>query len=198
MEKELRRELKKRKNFIDFFSTQFDAMAKRSVKTDKENAALKKENLHLAAEWKRLNEVVMSSEQRTTSLEQYSRSRTIEITGLPAVDRENLPAMLRMLGDAIDERISETDVNVCHRAPRTDQGYCYKRSIVISDIREALFIKQCARKYLMEDLLKLAEEFIKRNVNPENLIEYMELHLEAREPEFDSVVLTTLKSTEHI
>lgn len=27
-----------------------------------------------------------------------------------------------MLGDAIDERISETDVDVCHRVPRKDQG----------------------------------------------------------------------------
>lgn len=122
MEKELRREFKELKNSIEFFSTQFDAMAKRSAKIEKENAALKKENLHLDAECKKLNEVVISLEIRTTSLEQYSRNRNIEIKGVPAIDDENLPNMLRMLGDAVGEPISETDVDVSHRVPRRDQG----------------------------------------------------------------------------
>lgn len=94
----------------------------RCAKIEKENAALKNENAAIAAECYELKKVVTASEQKLTNLEQYSRNKNIEIKGLPASDDEDLPEILKKLGDTIGEPITKSDVDICHRVPTKDGG----------------------------------------------------------------------------
>ncbi|KAH9371958.1 hypothetical protein HPB48_000567 [Haemaphysalis longicornis] len=122
LEKEFRKEYKELKSSIDFFSTQFDSMATRCAKIEKENAALKKDNAALLAGCQSFKKLVTTSEQRLTDLEQYSRNKNVEIKGIPAAAEESLPAILQQLGNAIAEPITEADVDICHRVPKKDGG----------------------------------------------------------------------------
>lgn len=129
IERELKKEYKDLKSSIDFVSQQFDDLSQRCSKIEKENAALKKanaalsvENSKLSDECKLLREQLDSSERRLTDLEQYSRNRNIEIKGLPPAEKEDLPAVLKTLGDVIGEQIAESDIDVYHRVPRKDGG----------------------------------------------------------------------------
>lgn len=122
LEKELRKEYKELKKSIDFFSEQFDTMAERCGKIEKENSALKKENAALSNECKELKQKLAVLEDRVTNQEQYSRNKNIEIKGVPVADDEDLSAILKKLGDVVNEPISSADVDVCHRVPRKDKG----------------------------------------------------------------------------
>lgn len=122
MEKELRKDFKELKLSIDFFSEQFDKMATRCTKIEKENVGLKKENASLSAQCKALQQSVTDTEQRMIDIEQYSRNRNIEIKGIPFDENENLPDLLKKLGDVIAEPMTSADIDVCHRVPRRDEG----------------------------------------------------------------------------
>lgn len=122
IEKELRKEFKDMKQSIDFFSTQFDAMATRCSAIEKENASLKKENTALITKCRELGHQVAGLEERVTTQEQYSRNKNVEIKGVPFVKNENLSAVLGKLGSLVGESVCDSDVDVCHRVSRQDGG----------------------------------------------------------------------------
>lgn len=94
LEKEFRKEYKELKSSIDFFSTQFDTMATRCAKIEKENATLKKDNAALLAECQSFKKLATTSEQRLTDVEQYSRNKNLEIKGIPCCCRRKPPSNL--------------------------------------------------------------------------------------------------------
>lgn len=55
-------------------------------------------------------------------MKQYSRNRNIEIKGVPAAKAEALSTILKQLGDAISEPITEAHVDSRHRVPIKNDG----------------------------------------------------------------------------
>lgn len=122
MEKELRKEFKEIKSSMDMFNTQFEAVIARCSKIEKDNVALKKENATLLAECRSLKELVCDSEQRLTEIEQYSRNKNLEVKGIPVVENENLLGLLSKIGDVIEEPMTPSDIDVCHRVTGKNEG----------------------------------------------------------------------------
>lgn len=63
--------------------------------------------------WLRIQEL----EKRFNLAEQYSRCSNLEIQGVVKQEGENVAGILAKLGDTIDESITESNIESCHRVP---------------------------------------------------------------------------------
>lgn len=69
----------------------------------------------LLSENKQLKEKVKKLEERLEDVEQYSRSNSLEIHGIPVDNNENVLQVVKEVGRALDMDISDTMVDACHR-----------------------------------------------------------------------------------
>lgn len=120
LERELRKEHREIKASLDFMNKAFEDMANQLKKVETENAELKAANSSLTSECALLRDKVTENELRITQLEQYSRNKNIEIKGVPTTQNEKLESVLAAIGNAVDEPVSESDIEVCHRVPTRD------------------------------------------------------------------------------
>ncbi|XP_077485463.1 uncharacterized protein LOC144095667 [Amblyomma americanum] len=82
-----------------------------------ENKSLRAENAALTSDRNALQSQVSDCELRLNSLEQYSRNRNAEITGLPVTEKEILPEVIERIGEVLNVPVTSDDIEVCHRVP---------------------------------------------------------------------------------
>ncbi|KAH6922618.1 hypothetical protein HPB50_017297 [Hyalomma asiaticum] len=111
LERELRKEHREIKTSLDFMNKAFEDMANQLKKVETENAELKAANRSLTDECAPLRNKVTENELRITELEQYSRNRNIK--GVPTTQNENLKRVLAAIGNAVNEAVSESDIEAC-------------------------------------------------------------------------------------
>lgn len=80
----------------------------------KQNEVIETLRLENLAQQKKINELAV----RLDDCEQYSRSNTLEIFGIPESPTENVLQTVIDVGRALDVNISEDMVDVCHRLKR--------------------------------------------------------------------------------
>lgn len=117
LERDFRKENRELQASTTFCSKQYDDMTIECTALKEENKTLKAENAALSSQCDSLKKLLSDMEQRLTDLEQYSRNKNIDIKGLPVVQNEHLPDMLKKIGEIIKEPITQEDVDVCHRVP---------------------------------------------------------------------------------
>lgn len=76
----------------------------------------------ICSENERLKKKINLLEERLEEVEQYSRSNTVEIHGVPAEVNENVLEVVKKVGVALDLNITESMVDVCHRLGRRDDA----------------------------------------------------------------------------
>jgi len=96
---------------IDDYESQIKALLTKLSSFEKENLALKAENLKLSTE-------VKSCRLQLEELEQYNRNRNVQIEGVPEIESENMQNIVNTLAHVIDVPIDfSTDVQAVHRVP---------------------------------------------------------------------------------
>lgn len=124
IERELRKELREVKESLEFLSKQFDDSKQRNETLQKENEVLQRENLALKEECSRCMKQLNDHETRITNSEQYSRNCNVEIKGIEEGSNENLQAMLCQMGSVLNEPITASDIDVCHRVKTKNDASC--------------------------------------------------------------------------
>lgn len=76
----------------------------------------------LISENKQLKEKVKRLEERLEDVEQYSRSNSLEIHGIPMEKNENVISIVKEVGRALDLDISDSMVDACHRLGNKQQN----------------------------------------------------------------------------
>ncbi|XP_064461813.1 uncharacterized protein LOC135371788 [Ornithodoros turicata] len=117
MERELRNELRELKNSMDFFNKNFEEFRSKMEALSVENSNLRSANEALQRECHGMKTQLRDLNLKSIQLEQYSRNRNIEIKGIPFIQGECIPGILKKLGEAVGEPICESDIDVCHRVP---------------------------------------------------------------------------------
>lgn len=124
IECELRKELREVKESLEFLSKQFDESKINNETLQKENEALKKENLALKEDCDKCMKQLNDHETRITNSEQYSRNRNVEIKGIEEGSNENLHEILCQMGTTLNEPITASDIDVCHRVKTKNDASC--------------------------------------------------------------------------
>lgn len=141
LRRELRADLRSLKESTKFCSDTCDKVE--SIGSDvkqlrKEIQELTKRNCELQNENKILS-------QRIEELEQYQRSNNLEIKGVP--EGGNPYDVIKMIGDVLEEPISNSDIDICHRVPTPKPG---EQNIVVRFIqrtkRNAVLMKAKKKK----------------------------------------------------
>lgn len=117
LEREFRKENRELKASMEMINQCFEEMNATMKAIQKENADIKAQNACLLSECALLKKQVQANELKIVQLEQYSRNKNLEIKGIPMSQDESLPKILQNIGNAIDEPIVQSDVEVCHRIP---------------------------------------------------------------------------------
>lgn len=121
LERDLRKEIRELKSSMDFFNEQFEQAKQERSELEKENKSLKKTNDELLLNCEALRKQVFQHEQRIIASEQYSRKCNLEVKGLPLAEDENLVDTVSEIGRLVNEPISESDIDACHRVPAKNQ-----------------------------------------------------------------------------
>lgn len=111
------------------YNTSFEAI---NTKLDETNVVLKSQSEQyekcvkimedLISENKQLKEKVRKLEERLEDVEQYSRSNSVEIHGIPVETNENVLNIVKEVGKALDLNISDSMVDACHRLGNKQNG----------------------------------------------------------------------------
>lgn len=117
LERDLRKDLREVKASLEFFNKEFEDRKKERDELAKVNKELQAANEKLLEECQALRTQVLQLEDRVTFSEQYSRNRNLEIKGIPFSEDENLPDALDKIGEALNEPIAKSDIEICHRVP---------------------------------------------------------------------------------
>lgn len=127
MERELRNEIREMKvaqtNLTKSIEFAHDEVRDLKKKLDDEvakNKRLTDEKEALLSRCKAVENETREQEKRLASMEQYSRKNNLEIHGVIQTKNESVPDILAKIGSAINEPITATDVEVCHRVPARD------------------------------------------------------------------------------
>ncbi|XP_046679350.1 uncharacterized protein LOC124373473 [Homalodisca vitripennis] len=89
----------------------------------------------LAAENRSLREKVSSLEMRIDDLEQYSRVNSVEIHGIPQQKNEDVVAVVKEVGKALDLEITDSMIDNCHRLGRRPGPNSPQPGIVVKFVR---------------------------------------------------------------
>lgn len=123
-ERDLRNEIRDLKNeqrnmteSIEFAHREIDDLKKRLDTEIARNTQLLKDNQEVNAKCASLERKNGELENQIVHLEQYSRNANLEIQGVVKTENESIIAILSTIGNAIDEPISECDIEACHRVP---------------------------------------------------------------------------------
>ncbi|XP_054267191.1 uncharacterized protein LOC129000380 [Macrosteles quadrilineatus] len=95
---------------LNFLSEKVDESTKLMENLRSEVQVLKKEN-------EVLRETVTDLQDRTRSLEQYTRRSNIEISGIPVTPREDVIQLVKDVGAVIGLEVEESQINAAHRVP---------------------------------------------------------------------------------
>lgn len=128
LRRELRADLRSLKESTKFCSDTCDKVE--SIGNDlkhlrKEIQELTKKNSELQNENQRLS-------QRVEELEHYQRSNNLEIKGVP--DEGDPNDVIKKIGDALDEPITNADIDICHRVPTSKPG---EKNIIVRFVQRA-------------------------------------------------------------
>lgn len=94
-----------------------------ALKAQSENAAKNMKIMEeLIVENKELKKRVTTLEQRLDEVEQYSRSNSVEIHGIPQEKNEDVLSIVKEVGVALDLNINNSMVDTCHRLRRNPNG----------------------------------------------------------------------------
>ncbi|XP_046679343.1 uncharacterized protein LOC124366786 [Homalodisca vitripennis] len=89
----------------------------------------------LAAENRNLREKVSSLEMRIDDLEQYSRVNSVEIHGILQQKNEDVVAVVKEVGKALDLEITDSMIDNCHRLGRRPGPNSPQPGIVVKFVR---------------------------------------------------------------
>lgn len=122
LERDLRKEMRELKSSMDFFNEKFEQAKQERSELEQENKSLKETNEKLLLDCETLRKQVFQHEQRITASDQYSRKCNLEVKGLPYAEGENLVNTVSHIGRLVNEPISESDIDACHRVPTKNQN----------------------------------------------------------------------------
>lgn len=103
-----------------------------------------------------LKRIVSDLEARLDECEQYSRSNTIEIFGLPEEKPEDVYTVVEKVCGALDVAVTRNDIDVCHRLKKR-QGCNEPAGVIVK------FVRREIKQKLLE------KRRIKRNLSTESL-----------------------------
>lgn len=115
--RELRSEQRATIQSIEFAQETIEDLKKKLEAVESVNAQQKAENALLQAKCMELETKNAALEQWLVLAEQYSRNANLEIRGVIKQDGESVAHLVSMLGEAIKEPITESDIETCHRVP---------------------------------------------------------------------------------
>lgn len=78
---------------------------------------LSQENDLLRTKCTALERTSIELDKRVVNMEQYSRNMNLEIKGITQEENENVLDIISQIGSAIQEPITEADIEKCHRVP---------------------------------------------------------------------------------
>lgn len=116
---------------------------------------LLKENQAINAKYVSLERKNGELENQIVHLEQYSRNANLEIQGVVKTENESVVAILSTIGDAIEEPISECDIETCHRVPTRNPD---KTNIIVqfkSRSKRDMTLKKARKAWLTNNSLGL-------------------------------------------
>lgn len=181
-------------NSMEYINSRFEDISKEHKVTQETVTVLKKENENLKATVSDLN-------NRIDYLEQYSRSKNIEIQCVPETTNENLINMVMQLGRTIGSHINETHILNCTRVAKIRRDVNRPRSIVVemstSRLRDEFLT--CALKYnkhnsgqkLNSSLLGITGNsvpiYISEHLSPSNKALHAAVRIKAKEHKYKFV-----------
>lgn len=135
LERDLRNEIRDLKNeqrnmaqSLEFAFSSIEEQKKKLDDVVTRNKNLESENAALRAECKCLESRSRDLDTRLVLAEQYSRKANLEIQGVLKQDDESVFSIVSKIGGAINEPITEVDIEACHRVPTRDAG---KSNIIV-------------------------------------------------------------------
>lgn len=108
--KNVKKEVSEMSQSLSFLSEKVDESTKLMENLRSELQVVKKEN-------EVLRETVTDLQDRTRSLEQYTRRSNIEISGIPVTPREDVIQLVKDVGAVIGLEVEESQINAAHRVP---------------------------------------------------------------------------------
>lgn len=157
-ERNLRADIEEMKSSMSFISNGLDEANKRLEASLTENKQLKKENEALRLQVVAIERDLATCQADLVKSEQYSRNRNLEIKNVKERPDESLSDILSKIGKEIDEPISVTDVDACHRVSTKDKN---KRNIVVQFVRRDKrdkVLEKARKKRLTNEKLGLPTE----------------------------------------
>nr|XP_037291385.1 uncharacterized protein LOC119187331 [Rhipicephalus microplus] len=115
--RELRTEQRNMTNSIEFAHQTIQELKQKLSTALSVNVEQEKQNELLRAKCTALESRGADMERRLLLAEQYSRNVNLEIQGVARKENESVPHILSMIGSAINEQITEADIESCHRVP---------------------------------------------------------------------------------
>lgn len=115
--KTFRNEMSELSTSVKFLSDKLDESTKLWTEVKTELAMIKKENNELQLRNASLSSEVGLLKDKVRSLEQYSRTNNIEISGLPVTPQENVVDLIKDVGAALRIDVQDRDISAAHRVP---------------------------------------------------------------------------------
>lgn len=115
--KSFRTEMGELSTSVSFVSDKLDENAKLFKEFKDELAAVKRENAELRNQMDNVSDELYILRDKVRALEQYSRKNNIEISGIPATQRENVQKLVMDVGSALGIDVKEQDISAAHRVP---------------------------------------------------------------------------------
>ncbi|XP_049516982.1 uncharacterized protein LOC125942767 [Dermacentor silvarum] len=115
--REIRNEQRSVAQSLEFAHKTIEDLKSQLAAAVAKNTELTNSNKELQAKCQTLENHTGYLEKRLVHLEQYSRNSNIEIQGVRKEENENVLSVLSKIGEAINEPVQKSDIEVCHRVP---------------------------------------------------------------------------------
>lgn len=135
---------------------------------------LKKENSLLKADNEVLNKEVVDLRERMRNIEQYSRAKNIEISGLPVTRGENVRDLVADVGAALGVEELGHNIAAAHRVPsfRNDREPAVIVQFITKDIKDQWVAKSRQKRSLtareVNASFPVKRVFVNDHLSPEN------------------------------
>lgn len=185
--KPFRLELAELSTAVKFISDKLDTSNCLMEEIKKELIAVKKENAELRNKNESLTGEVVDLRERVRSLEQYTRKNNIEVSGIPVTAHENICAIIKDVGVALEVDIQDNQIAAAHRIPSFNKDH--NPSIVVQfmnrSTRDSLLAKYRERKSLSANQVnpsfRSQKVYINEHLSPANKLLLAKLKQKARE-----------------
>lgn len=159
---------------VQFISDKLDASNLLMEDIKSKLSELQKENEGLKAKNEVLGREVADLRERMRSMEQYSRVKNIEISGLPVTQGENISDLVADVGAALGVEVQGADIAAAHRVPsfRSDREPALIVQFTSRIIKEQWMAKSRKKKNLtardVNQHFPTKRVFINEHLSPEN------------------------------